>query len=281
MSFFTKITNYKIKRKIAAAQTATDPQRLQDLSKLGNSKINAALRANKHTPLSVLYDFYLKDSSRAGAERKEILNHPKIKKLLANAKQSIDPRELNQLAENPIYEIRLAVARNESTSAETLDKLANEPLPFWNKYARNDIREAVATHGNTSSETLQRLTSDEDPTVSRKAAENSNTPWETVANYFINLKLIENDIRDLADLREREENLPFWAGYFNHRFEDHCPPPQLQLIILDNLTYYNDILSNHRANREKIIRRLKELNPRMHDLIITNINSLIEHGILR
>ena len=84
----------------------------------------------------------------------------------------IDPAHLAEWAEDPEHTIRLAVANNPNTAAETLAGFEGDP--------DQKVREAVANNPNTAAETLTALAADPDEFVRAAAAGNPNTAIETL-----------------------------------------------------------------------------------------------------
>lgn len=140
---------------VKRARATTNPATLTAL--FHNPKtpeVRATVLGNQHAPLDILLASYRSDTSKEGATRARILDHPSIQAQLTMARESRSADELSGLSQSPIYEVRLEVARNTHTSSDVLARLAFEPPPAWDVYARNEIQMAAETNPNTSAETL-------------------------------------------------------------------------------------------------------------------------------
>lgn len=107
------------------------------------------------------------------------------------ASRSINPKELDQLADHEDWSVRLNVAANEKTSAETLEKLAND--------GDLDVRTNVAYNENTRETTLDKLAEDHHIMVRLNVAMNNNTSIQTL------LKLSNSGEVDIS--HEAKKNL--------------------------------------------------------------------------
>jgi hypothetical protein len=131
------------------------------------------------------------------------INKMSKKELLCLARNTSDVEILNILAVNANYEVRWAIVKNRSTSADVLAVLAivklasdeeyhvrayvalNEKTPINTlailaKDVDIDVRNAVAENRNTSADTLAVLAKDEDSDVRCAVVENKNTSVETL-----------------------------------------------------------------------------------------------------
>lgn len=116
------------------------------------------------------------------------------------ASESIDPTELDTLANHANKYIRTRVARNAATQAPTLARLSTDTDPY--------VRSAVAAHPHTSVETLAEMSdaSDPDSYVRRALAANPHTPAAALApatsdDYFTRKSLAGNPSADPDVLR--------------------------------------------------------------------------------
>ena len=164
---------------LLSAQRSKNPAVLRSLATSKHRDVQAAVRANPHTPIDVLTQLYLATRGEKSSTRNEILAHPAIVQLVQTARESQSATELVELTKSQIYEVQLSVAENQHAPAEALTLLSDKDLPHWiprerASWTNNRIHEAVARHRNTPTHILDGYARGLKSNVARLAAENLN-----------------------------------------------------------------------------------------------------------
>ncbi|MBU1026721.1 MAG: hypothetical protein KKA31_03210 [Candidatus Margulisbacteria bacterium] len=234
--------------------------------------------------LSKLIDDFNKEIKSVAKE------NPRVVELMKSARETNSDKELSGLAKNPIWlvrkevalspyaleetlgelinedrneEVRKAVAENPKVKAlveqaenarspEELTSLAKKPLPC--------VRAAVAGNEFTPEFVLEGLAGKYQRWMVRlAAAKNIRTPWRSVAivlsklrkdPYQITEEVLVKDHIDCIGSYHVENTTVTYYGYFNN-----------------SLAIAREILEIHVRNREKIMGRLKELNPGLYEAL--------------
>ncbi|MGL6344702.1 MAG: hypothetical protein ACRC80_36820 [Waterburya sp.] len=162
---------------IVAQNTVAPEKVLKELSKSNNSAIRKAVCANPNTASNTLWQL-------ASEFPQQLLNNPIFELLVLENPNFIEnipinifrqlldlsefPEHFRELASNSHQDnIRVAIAENSRTSADMLNKLADDQSFY--------VRTAVAGNPNTSVDDLHKLAGDQDEDVLDAVTSNPNT----------------------------------------------------------------------------------------------------------
>jgi len=157
-------------------------------------------------------------------QRRKIMAKESVEEREIRAESAVSPEELEKLATDKEWTVRMGIAKNKNTPVSVLEKLAvdeevvvrstvaeneNTPVSLLGKLAvdkESSVRQGVAGNKNTPASLLEKLAVDKESSVRQGVAGNENTPVLILA------KLAGDKNKDVRKAATENENTPASAG---------------------------------------------------------------------
>jgi hypothetical protein len=212
----------------------------------------------------------LSHGSRTGETKRlrNILRRPASDKTSALTR-CFPPEVLSKLAQARYLEVRVAAAENPNTPEEVLGRLINEDPNNWVKESVRNNPVVVALLRRAADLTdpgeLAELVQKPFPCVWRAVAKNPNAPWDTVA--LLLSRLQKDPVRDV--IGTEIETTHKYCDVFSHKTVPVFGTVGYEYFS-KSIEIAEETLNIHHAGRERIMERLKELNPELHAALEKN-----------